>query len=262
MGRGQRRKKTNKGRQAFAPVSASGDASTPQAPERYAAIYHKRHGWIDAPEGGYFEPSDSGKIIEMYDPALEAEGLWGTNADGTKFRRHLTWHARSILNTVPLGSGAPDANEVADGEEPTVPEVVDVDHPDAFKPGVLTVISGRQINAVLAQHPSPTKLLTKELERKLPPIGAYDELVGEEFDAQPAIVKYFTPAGGWTWFALEYDPAQRIFWGYVESGLDPSFDEFGSFSLDELAGMGAVIERDLYFDPTPIGEIRANRGRF
>jgi hypothetical protein len=42
-------------------------------------------------------------------------------------------------------------------------------------------------------------------------------------------VKYFTPAGGWTWFALEYDPAQRIFWGYVESGLDPNFGEFGSF---------------------------------
>jgi hypothetical protein len=79
MGRGQRGKKTNKGRQAFAPASASGDASTPQAPERYAAIFHKRHGWIDAPEGGYFEPSDSRKMIEMYDPALEAEGLWGTN---------------------------------------------------------------------------------------------------------------------------------------------------------------------------------------
>lgn len=63
-------------------------------------------------------------------------------------------------------------------------------------------------------------------------------------------------------FALEYDPAQRIFWGYVESGLDPNFDEFGSFPLDELAAMGAVIERDLYFDPTPIGQIRANRGQF
>ena len=48
--------------------------------------------------------------------------------------------------------------------------------------------------------------------------------------------------------------------GYVESGLDPSYDEFGHFSFDELESLEARVERDVYFDPTPIGKIHSERG--
>jgi hypothetical protein len=70
------------------------------------------------------------------------------------------------------------------------------------------------------------------------------------------------PAAGWTWFGMEYDAGEGVFWGYVESGLDPSYDEFGYFTLDELESLGARVERDLNFDPTPIGKIQAARGRY
>ena len=42
------------------------------------------------------------------------------------------------------------------------------------------------------------KLMTKELEKKLPSLGETD---GEK---NPIIqVKYFDPAGSWTWYGIE-----------------------------------------------------------
>ena len=96
------------------------------------------------------------------------------------------------------------------------------------------------------------KLLTKELEKKFPPIG-YNE--NKESKDIKIIAKFFDPIGSWTWYAIEYDPKDRIFYGYVK-GLE---DEFGNFSLSELEEVkgrfGLGIERDLYFGEHTLAEV-------
>ena len=95
------------------------------------------------------------------------------------------------------------------------------------------------------------KLLTQEILNRLPPLYAQD---GKGLDAI-AHVKFFTPDAQWTWYATEYDPQDRIFFGYVQ-GIE---DEFGYFSLDELQEVRGVlalpVERDFYFKPTPLRAI-------
>lgn len=92
------------------------------------------------------------------------------------------------------------------------------------------------------------KLLTKELQRKLPGFTVARR-------NPVAMVKFFTPDSNWTWWAAEYDPASRTFWGLVD-GFDK---EYGCFSLDELEQarglLGLRIERDMYFEPTPLKEL-------
>jgi hypothetical protein len=95
------------------------------------------------------------------------------------------------------------------------------------------------------------KLLTKEIEGRLPALYA------TQHAADPVVqVKFFTPDSSWTWYATEYDPIDRLFFGYVV-GLE---NEFGYFSLDELeetcGPMGLPIERDKYFAPRPLSECK------
>ena len=92
------------------------------------------------------------------------------------------------------------------------------------------------------------KLLTKELLKKLPLLGANDEV------ADPtAIVKFFTPDSSWTWYATEYD-GEDTFFGRVD-GFEK---ELGYFSLSELKSvrgmLGLPIERDRWFSPKPLSE--------
>jgi len=88
------------------------------------------------------------------------------------------------------------------------------------------------------------KLITKELEQLFPPLYATEEKDPKDIKI---IAKFFTPWSNWKWYATEYDPQKRIFFGYVR-GLE---NELGYFSLDELESIkgpfGLTIERDLYF---------------
>ena len=72
-----------------------------------------------------------------------------------------------------------------------------------------------------------------------------------------AYVKFFTPDSNWTWYASEYDPEKKMFFGLVE-GLDT---ELGYFSLEELQSvrgpLGLKIERDIYFEETPLSQLQA-----
>ena len=92
------------------------------------------------------------------------------------------------------------------------------------------------------------KLLTKELLKKLPLLGATEKV------ADPtAIVKFFTPDSNWTWYATEYDGEDTFF------GLVDGFEkELGYFSLSELKSvrgmLGLPIERDRWFNPKPLSE--------
>lgn len=95
------------------------------------------------------------------------------------------------------------------------------------------------------------KLITNEIEKRFQEIGDQSK------EADPIVVtKYFNPTGGGTWYATEYDAEYRIAYGYV-TGL--AFDEWGTFSISELASLkcppfGMPIERDLYCGEKRISE--------
>ena len=96
------------------------------------------------------------------------------------------------------------------------------------------------------------KLLTKELLRNLP---ALRETEGQGMEAT-AQVKFFCPWNSWKFYGVEYDPDQKLFYGLVD-GFEK---ELGYFSLEELESikgpLGLKMERDLYFDPIPLNQIK------
>ena len=122
------------------------------------------------------------------------------------------------------------------------------------------------------------KLLTKELLGQIPPLNDQDT------NPDPMVVcKFFMPDGNWTWYVIEgstrerdgcgwgvncnhkalteYDPGRDdvLFFGLVD-GLER---ETGFFTLSELqairGALGLPIERDRYFTPCTLSEIRARR---
>lgn len=113
-------------------------------------------------------------------------------------------------------------------------------------------------------------LLAKELEQALPPINSGGSI---------AQVKYFTPWSNWTWYAAEasaeledgsevalndpraLDRVDVIFWGVV-FGHEKEYGYWRLSELCEVRGpMGLMIERDLYFVPTPLEECQDPSGR-
>jgi len=95
------------------------------------------------------------------------------------------------------------------------------------------------------------KLLTQANLKALPAEGS---TTGQGMDAI-AQVKFFTPDSFWTWYAVEYNPERKLFWGLVD-GLEK---EVGYWGLDELeiikGPFGMKIERDRHFTPTPLREL-------
>ena len=99
------------------------------------------------------------------------------------------------------------------------------------------------------------KLMTKELGEKIPKLHANENV--EDYDAVVARVKLFSPYTGWRWFITEWDAETGECFGLVE-GFET---ELGYFALDELAeatvfGGVPAVERDLYWEPKTLGEIR------
>lgn len=96
------------------------------------------------------------------------------------------------------------------------------------------------------------KLMTQELEERFAEIG-----VQEKKKDPLVIAKFFNPAGRGTWYATEYYPNDREFFGYVSIFGDHN-DEWGYFGLDELesfrGSFGIGIERDLHCGEKPISE--------
>ena len=97
------------------------------------------------------------------------------------------------------------------------------------------------------------KLMTKELERQFEKIGRQ-----EDVDDPIVVAHFFNPVGLGDWWATEYDPEAREFFGFV-SIFGDHCDEWGYFPLDELESvkgpLGLGIERDLYWTPKPISEV-------
>ncbi len=103
------------------------------------------------------------------------------------------------------------------------------------------------------------KLLTKEIREKLPELYSQDGKGGKAI----AYVKYFSPSGSWTWWALEGSPVKDDndkeldfqFFGLVEG----QSKELGYFNLSELESvqgpMGLPIERDIHWRAKTLDEI-------
>lgn len=86
------------------------------------------------------------------------------------------------------------------------------------------------------------KLLTQELIKRFEQVGS------QEWNHDPLVIaKFFHPYSSWTWYATEYDPENKMFFGivvWVET-------EFGDFSLEELESIklgGIPMERDRDFE--------------
>jgi hypothetical protein len=89
------------------------------------------------------------------------------------------------------------------------------------------------------------KLMTKALEKRFAQVGSQAE------EKDPLVIaRFFNPNGAGTWYATEYDPQRKLFFGYVSIFGDHN-DEWGSFSLEELQSyrgpLGLGIERDRFF---------------
>lgn len=97
------------------------------------------------------------------------------------------------------------------------------------------------------------KLLTQELVDRFQQVGR------QEDKSDPVIIaKFFNPTGAGTWYATEYNPSDKTFYGYVSIFGDWN-DEWGYFSLTELESLkgpyGLGIERDIYFQETPSSKV-------
>ena len=88
-------------------------------------------------------------------------------------------------------------------------------------------------------------------DHTLPPLYA------TENQTDPTVhIKLFTPDSGWSWYITEYSPQEELCFGLVV-GIER---EMGYFSISELQAvrgpLGLKIERDLYFTPLPLSQLK------
>ena len=99
-------------------------------------------------------------------------------------------------------------------------------------------------------EPPGNNLLDQESREKLPVLYTQES---KGLDAL-ARVKFFTPDSSWSWFVSEFDGGDLLFGLVVGHEI-----ELGYFSLSEMQSvrgpLGLLIERDLYFEPTTLGEL-------
>jgi len=98
-------------------------------------------------------------------------------------------------------------------------------------------------------------LLTPEMEELFAKTGSQ-----EQIDDPVVIGYFFNPCGPGVFYATEYFPEDRTFFGFSE--IHPGAGEWGYFSLDELESVrcppfNLPIERELYSAPSPISKLCA-----
>jgi len=94
------------------------------------------------------------------------------------------------------------------------------------------------------------KLLTKAIEKTLPKIYETENVNSSEKILR---VKFFHPYSQMTWYGVEYDPMNKIFFGYVANGQMGEWGDFSLNDLEEAVVCGLHIERDMYFEPRKFG---------
>jgi len=99
------------------------------------------------------------------------------------------------------------------------------------------------------------KLITKEIEKNAPSL--YSQEANSASDVM-VVAKFFNPYGSATWWMTEYDPEQRLAFGWCDLGM--GCPELGYFSIAELeqvriAPFGGKIERDMHYTPQTLREV-------
>lgn len=88
------------------------------------------------------------------------------------------------------------------------------------------------------------RLMTKELERKLPELGTTEKM---DIKDVRIYAHYFSIKNNWDWYACEYDSKTGEFYGLVD-GFEK---ELGGWTMADFESVSkGTIERDLYFDDT------------
>ena len=98
------------------------------------------------------------------------------------------------------------------------------------------------------------KIVTEEFEELFKDYPLYSQ----EHERDPLVIcKLFNPCGSATWFLLEYDPVEKIAFGYVVGLAE---NELGYISLTEVESikgpLGIGIEQDLYFVQKRLSEVK------
>jgi len=98
------------------------------------------------------------------------------------------------------------------------------------------------------------KIVTEEFEALFSEYPLYSQ----EHESDPLVItKLFDPCGSASWFLLEYDPVEKIAFGYVTGMVA---DEYGYISLIEIESiqgpLGIGIEQDLYFQQKRLSEVK------
>ena len=97
------------------------------------------------------------------------------------------------------------------------------------------------------------KLMTKELEKIIPPFYSGEDVALED---KIVYVKFFLADANWTWYVLEYDKESNSIFALVD-GFE---QELGYVSIDELeqvrGHLGLYVERDISFKPIRYGDLK------
>ncbi|MBI5614237.1 DUF2958 domain-containing protein [Candidatus Gottesmanbacteria bacterium] len=83
---------------------------------------------------------------------------------------------------------------------------------------------------------------------------------GVPFKEKLIVMHFFM--GGSDWFAAEYDPGEKTFFGFVILNADYEMAEWGYFSLQELSELKVSfleVDRDLYWTPRKAVEVEQIR---
>ena len=99
------------------------------------------------------------------------------------------------------------------------------------------------------------KLMTREIGKKIPALYANEN--DEDPDAVVVHAKLFSPYSRWTWYITEWNAETGECFGLVE-GFETEIGYFDLTELSEITVLGRVpaVERDLYWEPKTLGEIR------
>lgn len=104
------------------------------------------------------------------------------------------------------------------------------------------------------------KLITAEIWKKLPALGATDSKPDDQIIVQ---AKLFTPDAAATWFITEGDRSTGQLFGLCDLGL--GFPEIGYVMLSEIESvrgkLGLPVERDLHWTGTLADAWKEVRGR-
>ena len=100
------------------------------------------------------------------------------------------------------------------------------------------------------------QLMTEKLADTIPALGANANVA--DCDDILAQAKLFSAFSDWTWYITEIDPETGQCFGLVE-GFEKELGYFDLTELAETTAFGGVpaVERDLYWQPMTLGEIKS-----